>query len=1099
LTFLDLIRKNLRYHRKAWLGILAGTLISTAVITGALVVGDSVRYSLGRICATRLGTVKLALKSDGRFFRQQLADDLSRYLPQKAVPVLALEGFATNPEGGKSIGRVQILGIDERFTTMWEPTGQQPEKDVAVLSSNTAEGLGLKVGDEFLLKVQQASPAPNDAPFVSERNPLAALRLRVLAIAPGQGMGRFSLKSNQSAPFTVFVNLKELSALSGSPGRANMLLIPEGKSSSLSPSDADSLLRQVWQAADAGLSIRKLSAGNTFEIRSDRVFLDSLTSKAIVCSVPGATPVLTYLVNSLLANGRSTPYSFVTAADSGISSLPLSGNEVAVNQWLADDLGLKTGDPLVMQYFRMGPMRKLIIDSTTLRVTSIRPLSDPVFDSTLMPDFPGMTDAGNCRDWETGAPIDLKKIRDKDEQYWKEHRGTPKAFLSFATGRTCWNNSFGAATAFRFKATQEQIPTLEQNLMQAMKPAANGLIFRDVAAEGGVAAAQSTDFGSLFLSLSFFILAAALLLTALLFSLHARQRMAETAVLSALGFKRSTLLYLLATEAALVLLAGGIAGSLAGIGYNHLILFGLNTLWQDAVRTSVLETRVLPATLLTGFLGGTLSATAVLMFVLIRNLRNPLAVLVRDTVSVSPESGEKGKRFRLILTALFLIPALLIPLAGRMAGSSDPSALAMISGALGLAGLISAFNGMLHHQGSMRQNPLPGFGSLLLRNLSLRKNRNLAAMALLAAGTFTVIITGANHKSPDQTMPARESGTGGYLLWAEMSVPVFADLNTAEGKEKTGLSGEPLLDSVSFMQMLRLDGNDASCLNLNQVSAPVILGVDAAAFDRRSSFHFTETDPATDPNHPWLALRGSLAPEIIPGYADATVITWGLRKKLGDTLFYRDESGNRFGIKLNGALENSVFQGNILISSENFRKFFPSSGKPDLMLIDAPFQQKQAVNDRLTYLLSEYGLQLTPCVQRLEEFNSVENTYLAVFMLLGGLGMLLGTVGLGIVIMRNLSERRAEVALYRAVGFRQEYILKLLLAENLILLLAGLGSGILAAFVALLPALWSQGFHHTGMLLPLLIALMFVNGLLWIYIPVKRLLSTGLLSALRKE
>ena len=50
-------------------------------------------------------------------------------------------------------------------------------------------------------------------------------------------------------------------------------------------------------------------------------------------------------------------------------------------------------------------------------------------DSQLAPVIPGLSDAGNCRDWKTGVPVDLKKIRAKDEDYWKAHTKAPRKRL----------------------------------------------------------------------------------------------------------------------------------------------------------------------------------------------------------------------------------------------------------------------------------------------------------------------------------------------------------------------------------------------------------------------------------------------------------------------------------------------------------------------------------------------------------------------------------------------------------------------------------------------------------------------------------------------
>ena len=83
----------------------------------------------------------------------------------------------------------------------------------------------------------------------------------------------------------------------------------------------------------------------------------------------------------------------------------------------------------------------------------------------------------------------------------------------------------------------------------------------------------------------------------------------------------------------------------------------------------------------------------------------------------------------------------------------------------------------------------------------------------------------------------------------------------------------------------------------------------------------------------------------------------------------------------------------------------------------------------------------------------VQNTYLSTFQSLGGLGLLLGTFGLAAVELRNVLERRRELALLRAIGFRRASLAALVMFENALLLVIGLAIGMLSAMVAVLPHL----------------------------------------------
>jgi ABC-type antimicrobial peptide transport system permease subunit len=83
-------------------------------------------------------------------------------------------------------------------------------------------------------------------------------------------------------------------------------------------------------------------------------------------------------------------------------------------------------------------------------------------------------------------------------------------------------------------------------------------------------------------------------------------------------------------------------------------------------------------------------------------------------------------------------------------------------------------------------------------------------------------------------------------------------------------------------------------------------------------------------------------------------------------------------------------------------------------------------------------------------------------MALSGLGFLIGTIGLGIVLVRNVQDRKRELALMLAVGYSKRQLFRLVFTENLYLLAAGWGIGMLAALMGILPSLFSPSFDLQG-------------------------------------
>lgn len=1095
----SLISRNIWFHRKQYLAVFAGVVISTTVLTGALIVGDSVRFSLQRLTDIRLGKIRYVLQSNERYVRQELATEISRSAQVRAVPAMFAAGIAINSDKDLRINQVQVYGVDQRFLTFWDHPVRAPGKDEAVISRNVAGKLNLKEGDDLLLRLQNRGRAPANAPFVAEIMPSVSIRVRVSAIADDNDIGRFNLKINQTDPYNIFLPIDQMADLLGLPGYANTVLVAGKGSMDLMP-DLEGAMEKCFSLDDAGIVLHKLTGSGNYEITSDRIFIGDSIARIITRTIPGCEVILTYLVNSISAGNRSTPYSFVTAAGEAFLKTNVGEKQIVINEWLAKDLGVGAGDSVMLRYFLMGAMRSLREDSSRFMVRTVLPPGNELSDPGLMPAFPGMTDAGNCRDWETGAPVDLKRIRPKDEQYWKDHRGTPKAFIAIDCGQKMWDNRFGHCTAIRFRAKENDIPGIERSLLSEIKPGREGLFFKPVYMEGQLAARNSTDFGELFLGLSFFIMLSALLLTAMLFSLLARSRLAETGVLATIGFRKTDILGILSVEVLMVVIPGAIAGACAGILYNYLIIAGLQSIWQDAVNTSLLVMNIRPATLLKGAGSGIIVAFAVLLFIVWKNLREPTSMLVRNGYGMRDAGYAKtNPNISLVIAMIFIIGSLALWVWLLFSGAGQNTLLFLVAGGLLLAGLLALQDLIMARSPGSCRDRVPGLRQLTIRNLSLSRIRTLSAITLLALGCFTLLITGANRKALTGNDMNRKSGTGGFILWAESTLPVMNDLNSAHGAGIFGLRDEEVLKQVQFIQLPGTNGDDASCLNLNQVSRPGIIGIPAAHFDRLGACTFANLDPSVDKNRPWSALSACLAPGVIPGYADQSVIQWGLRKSPGDTLLYRDEAGNILYVKLLGGLDHSIFQGSILVSDSLLRIYFPSTNGSRIMLIDGPSNLTDTIAQRLETIFRDFGLLATPASARLASFNAVENTYLSVFMLLGGLGIILGTIGLGIVLLRNLSQRRQELALYVALGYSRKFIFKMILLEHLLILLSGLVTGLISASPVILPLMISLPDKFPWSFYSIMIAIILINGLLWIYIPARKILSGVPLSGLRAE
>ncbi len=1059
MSFLGLVLKGLGHYRRTHLGLVAAVMIASATLVGALVVGDSVGYSLMRGALERVGKVHSAVIGGDRLFRSELAAQID----ESVAPAIMINGVASSSDGARRLLDVQVLGVDQRFYRMAPGVldGIPPAGGEVQVNTEMARRLELEVGDQLVLRVERPSALPRDM-ALSPGDVSVALRLRIAEVLPAEAFGDFNLRGGSSAHANAFVDLPWLQGQLEVGGRANLLL-----SASADVEALDGALAEHWTLADAQLELKALDDGQS-ELSTDRIFFDEpILSVLESYSGLALEGIFTYFVNGLRVSDRSTPYSMVCALGplnqaarqqpSAVSELTAELDEAGLllNSWAADDLDASAGEEVTLDYYVIDASRRLVERSESFEVAGIVAMEGIADDPGLMPDFPGLADSENCRDWEPGTPVDLDRIRDKDEQYWDDHGGTPKAFVSLDAGRELWASRFGALTAVRFASQGEE--ALRDGLREGLDPARLGLFFRDVRSPALAGGSAATDFGGLFLGLSFFLIAAALLLSAQLFLFSVEQRGDEIGLFQALGFSGVFVRRLLLAEVLLLASVGAAIGALLGLGYTRLVLWGLATVWRDAIASVQLEFHAQPMTVVTGFLLAVSASLASACLALRKALGIPASQLLRSAGGLELEGAGAGPgqpRRWWVLAALGLSSALGIVLV--VDPSSGPSA----GGALFAAGALTLMSALvlcrilLRHSGPGRERGGHTLIGLGFRNSSRRPGRSLATVALMGIGTFLVIAVGANRLGPTLDPEERSSGTGGFTLFARSSLSVVHDLNDPLGRESLGLDAA-LMEEVAVVPMRVLPGDDASCLNLARPQAPALYGVDSGELSRRQAFQFVETLTPTD--DPWALLGEPLEGGAVPAIGDVTSLTWQMHLGVGESLSYIDERGQGFEVRIVGAVADSILQGALLIEEQRFEELFPTLGGHRVFLIDAPIESAPEISAQLSRGLRDLGLAAETTGERLDAFHAVQNSYLTIFQALGGLGLLLGSVGLGMVLLRNTFERRRELALATALGFTSARVRLWIFCEYGLLLVLGLGAGASAALVAILPVIRAPG------------------------------------------
>ncbi|MGQ7869552.1 FtsX-like permease family protein [Sunxiuqinia sp. sy24] len=1068
--------KSLLHYWKLNLTIVLGVALSVAILLGAFIIGDSVSYSLQQITLQRLGQTDWVITGGERLFRAEMAQDISSE-EIESTPLLFANGMAVLNGGQARANQLQVWGIPAGFNAFAGTNSLYAlTKNEAVINESLAEVLGAKVGEELLLRVNKLSTFPANTPFVSADENTISFRVKVKAIASQAQTGNFNLQNIQSAPKNIFLSLDFLNRQIELDDKANILLV---SGSGLNEASLYERISEKWKLEDLNLSIRENAELDYTELTSDRVFIEPSVADRLLEN-PKTYPVFSYFVNQFELADQLTPYSFVAGLPA--EQLELGDQEIMINYWLADDLKADVGDSILISYFEVGPLRQLDEKSAWFRVSEIVKMEGQWADVMLMPDIPGLSDAGHCSDWETGVPVDLSEIRSKDEDYWNDYKGTPKAFVNLKTAQKLWANRFGASTAVRMSGLHAADFT--KRILTELQPQDVGFQVKDAKASGLQAANQGTDFGGLFIGLSFFVLLAALLLAYLMFKLYLNFRRAEIGTLHALGFSPSKIQKLFFAESVLLVLLGIVFGLPIGLAYNSLIMEAIHTIWRDIVRTSILHIHITPMAVIQTILIVAVISLVTVWFIL-KKYAGQHIIAMQQTQSKKAKTGKKS-----LWIGIGLVAGSFVLMLWQGIGDELNAEIFFTSGFGLMPGLILLVNYFFVWKENRSANQL----SLKYYSFKLilaDRRRNILIISFLSVGVFLVLSTGLNRKDLTRNADQPSSGTGGYAYFAQTSFPVLYDLNSPEGRFELGLEDS----SAAFVQLQALAGDDASCLNLNRVKRPRVLGFDVTKFDQRQAFTFVAESEYLDADHPWLSLKEPLPNGQIPAVADQTVIKWGLGKSVGDTLVYQNEAGESIVLKLVGGLANSVFQGNILIADSLFYTNFPSVSGSKVFLIDASTNEEE----RLRSAFRNYGLEITPAKERLLLFYQIENTYLNIFLMLGALGLLIGTIGLGIIIFRSIYESRSQLALLEATGFRKQTIREMILWTNLLLVLLSLILGLIPALLSALPSLLSALYSALVVWSLAIFLIVLASAWLWVFIGNRLAMRGHLYETLRND
>ncbi len=1078
----------------AALAAACGVVATT--ITGALAVGSSLERGLRSLALDRLGRVEAAVLGESFFtsdLARRLTDAAANGGPQQVVPAVVLPVTVSTARG--STIAATLLACDDPAALGYEPAPPPLTPDSVLVNEPLAESLGVAAHDPVILRLPRRSEVPADSPLGRRSGASDGRRLSVHAILSERGLGRFSLRPQQSTGPLVVTSLATAHRILRRDAAINAVFVvgmPRGR-------EAAQWLRShlAPSLADYGLALEPASGSlPSLRLTTDRLMLspDVDTAASAVLGPIGGRPTLVMLANRMTAGSTATaqasvPYSTVLGIDT--TTLPVGNlvdndgqplavppeDGIIINRWLADDFAAQgrpvtVGDPITLTFFEPETVHGRVVESTaSLRITGIAAMLGGATSRDVVPEVKGVTDEDSIADWDPPFPFDASRIRstpphDEDDRYWKEYRATPKAFVALATARRLVGSRFGDTTAWLVPTAEiSELAAVEAALASRLRPESTGLTVAPLQRDAIAASRGSTPFGSLFLALSSFVVAAGLVLVWLVFSLLVVARRRDLGVLAAVGWPPRRLALLLVMIGSLAAGLGAVAGAVIGPAWAHTLLMFLGRRWATDVDPGSAAAFASQPSDLSTLAAGAGSAFVVSLGALAATAwragrRPPRELLRGNDVAVVPTR----RRWPAVAA---LSGGILATAATTLQGMAGPGEAAVgtffIAGTAALAGLLAGV--WLWLSSPPATAAVRTLSGLARRNLGIAPARAFAVAAIVAAATFLVVAVSSFALRLPPDLSDRAGPTGGWTDIVRFGDATGIDPTDPTVRSALGLTAdqEALIDDCDIALLRASGGDDAACTNLYATLRPTVLGV-GPTFLTRGGFRFMshiavdrpDNTPATE--NPWQWLQDRHDPSgPIPAILDQATAQWGLKVGgIGSRFQLEDGSGKAVTLEIVGLLEPGILQGHVIIGERDFERMFPMRSGYSMALVDAskvPDVQRVRLTAALTTAWTDAAPTITPAARRLASLQAVQNTFLAGFQALGVLGLLLGTAGVAAVQAQGTLERLGPLSVLRAVGFTLARVRYLLVLETLAMVSLGLAIGAAAACLAVMPAL----------------------------------------------
>jgi putative ABC transport system permease protein len=635
--------RNFLKRKRSTLFAIFGLAVGAAIVTGSLVVGDSLENAVVRSTFQNLGAVDEAARSVG-VFDESIVDEIRTELVGGEVdavaPLMVLPVSVKNNNSGARQSLVNIIAFNDDFLDFGDlklgdgsTFGGSLGYGQALVNRKLAENL--RASDMDVVNVSFRTPEFSFETVYSEITSLQYSYFEVLDVVEDSGLGRFQLGSSGVVPENMYVRLDALQQILDLDGKVNTVIVSNtgdevaGVESSVRVTQ---LLEEVFDEhvgyEDVGFSV---TAGDYVKIDRREIFFEE-SYLDIVLNITSSSPsveevsqLTSYFFNWVGNETSFVAYSVSTGFDPVVDSAfglferrsngeqivgEIADDEVIINEYVAERLGIGEGSVVRLNYSVYDETFTEIHQYEDFTVKYVVNITGKAHDSELMPPFPGIKGKASCGDWNPPIPLDVQALMvGEDLDYWITYGGSPKVYVTLDKAKGMWANDLGDITTIKILPTTGTNATvlaqwIGSQLDESIGHRDAGISISPVKKEGIESAEGVQIVTETYIAFGSVVILAGMVLIVLFVSTSAEERRREIGIVRTLGATRKKTTLAFVFEGSILSIIAAVIGALLGIFVALVSVWMTNTYWSNLVEGNEISLYLTLPTILLGLISG---------------------------------------------------------------------------------------------------------------------------------------------------------------------------------------------------------------------------------------------------------------------------------------------------------------------------------------------------------------------------------------------------------------------------------------------------------------------------------------------------------------